>query len=315
MKVLCVGMMVCDIPLYPIPENILKLDSWKIDNPAPATGGDAMNVSVGLAKLGVETLLCGRIGQDYNGRFIKECAKQEGVDVSAVIEDIEYPTSTSYVLIDTFKERHFLASNKIFDRLSIEDVPEAKIKEADFIYFGSAMVMEKMDNAGIEELFHKAHQLKKFTVMDTAMNHSEGMNYFELLRGALNETDYFLPSYDEAKILTDETEPERMAEKLSMFNLKALVVKLGKKGCYVTDFIIGKYIGTIEGMPVKDTTGAGDSFVAGFIKGISEGWDIYKSAAFGNSVASLNVGKIGATAGIPDFKSALSFFEKQAIQY
>ncbi len=319
MKILCVGMLVCDIPLYPVPDNILKLDSWKISNVVPTTGGDALNVSVGLAKLGIEVSLCGRVGKDSNGAFVKECVKKEGVDISAVIEDLEYPTAASYILIDTLNERHFLASNKIFDSLSAEDVPEQKIKDADLVYFGSAMIMERMDRGGIEKLFCKSRSLGKTTAMDTAMNTSinsgEQMNYYEQMKSALYQTDYFLPSYDEAKILTGEELPQKIAERLKAFNMKALVIKLGKKGCYVTDFVKGKYISTVEGMPVKDTTGAGDSFVAGFLCGISQGWDIFKSAAFGNTVASHNVGAVGATAGIPDFKSALAFFERQDFQY
>ncbi len=319
MKILCVGMLVCDIPLYPVPDNILKLDSWKISNAVPTTGGDALNVSVGLAKLGIEVSLCGRVGKDSNGAFVKECVKKEGVDISAVIEDLEYPTAASYILIDTLNERHFLASNKIFDSLTAEDVPEQKIKDADLVYFGSAMIMERMDRGGIEKLFCKSRSMGKTTAMDTAMNTSinsgEQMNYYEQMKSALYQTDYFLPSYDEAKILTGEELPQKIAERLKVFNMKALVIKLGKKGCYVTDFVKGKYISTVEGMPVKDTTGAGDSFVAGFLCGISQGWDIFRSAAFGNTVASHNVGAVGATAGIPDFKSALTFFERQDFHY
>ncbi|PYG88006.1 sugar/nucleoside kinase (ribokinase family) [Ruminiclostridium sufflavum DSM 19573] len=315
MKVLCVGMMVCDIPLHPVPGNILKLDSWKIDNPVPTTGGDALNVAIGLARLGLEVSLCGRIGQDINGEFIMDCAKKEGVEVSAVVRDTEYPTAASYILIDTLRERHFLASNKIFNRLAVEDIPQESIQEADIVYFGSALIMDLMDNGGIEKLFSKAHSLGKITAMDAAINSNGQKDYFNILNGALNKTDYFLPSYDEAKILTGEEQPERMAEKLRRPDMKALVIKLGKRGCYVTDFIKGSYISTIENMPVKDTTGAGDSFVAGFLCGISNGWDIYKSAAFGNTIASINVGAVGATAGIPDFKSALAFFEMQNIQY
>lgn len=50
MKALCVGMMVCDTLISPVPENILELDSVRIDKPRICCGGDALNVAMGLAR-------------------------------------------------------------------------------------------------------------------------------------------------------------------------------------------------------------------------------------------------------------------------
>ena len=77
-----------------------------------------------------------------------------------------------------------------------------------------------------------------------------------------------------------------------------IAVKLGKRGCYITD---GKENHLIEAYNVDavDTTGAGDAFNAGFIYGLINGKDLYKCGMLGNFVASRCVSAIGARTGLP----------------
>lgn len=317
MKIVCVGMMVCDIPLAPIPKNIFKLDKCEIKPPKPTTGGDALNVSIALAKLGIDTSLAGRVGKDYNGEFIKACARQYGVDISGVIEDDEELTATSYVLIDTDKERHFISHNDIFHKLTESDVSDVMLKEAGFVYFGSAMVMKQMDMGGTGRLFKRAHANHAVTVMDTALNPEyqetdqlrQSPLYIELEK-TLHETDIFLPSYEEARLITGQTDPRAMRRDLEKYHFKTLVIKLGSQGCYVTDFKEEQFISGFKHIKVEDTTGAGDSFAAGFLCGCSKNWDILECAVFANSIAAQNVTTVGATNGVPDFNTGMIFLQE-----
>jgi sugar/nucleoside kinase (ribokinase family) len=309
MRVLCVGMMVCDVSLFPVSSQIFKMDTCRIEPPVFSTGGDALNVAVGLARLGLSVSIAGRIGGDVNGVFVRERASAAGVDVSAVIVDESCPTAVSYVLIEASGERHFLASNAIFGRVVAADVPAGKIAESEIVYLGSAMAMALMDSGGTEKLFSVARSLGKTTVLDAAVAGEEGVVWMARLEGALRNTDYFLPSYEEARAITGRDEPSEMARVLRPFGFKALAIKLGKRGCYVTDFRRECLITPLADSPVKDTTGAGDSFVAGFIRGLARGWDAFECATFANVVASRKVGAVGATNGIPDFESAKTLFE------
>jgi ribokinase len=75
-------------------------------------------------------------------------------------------------------------------------------------------------------------------------------------------------------------------------------VKLGGRGCYVTD---GKEEHLIDAFKVRvvDTTGAGDAFCAGFLYGLVHGRDLYSCGKIGNFVASRKIGVIGAREGLP----------------
>lgn len=311
MKVLCVGMMVCDTLISPVPEDILELDSVRIERPRICCGGDALNVALGVSKLGGTVSIVGRIGEDSNGKFILEECRRSGVDTSGVIHDDQCGTAASYALIDKKGERHFLTEKSVFYRISGDDVRDAAIEAADAVYIGSAMALQKMDEGGIKDVFARAHHLGKLTVMDAAVNMEDPeKDWMTLLAPAFEETDVFFPSLGEASKLTGETEPEKIAGYFKRFPMKLFGIKLGGNGCFATNFKEEHYIGCPSGMPVVDTTGAGDSFMAGLTCALLRGWATFSAVRFASCVATMNVGAVGGTSGIPDFTEAEQFYEK-----
>ncbi len=316
MKMLCIGMMVCDTLLFPVPSNILSLDSVKIDRPSVCCGGDALNVAIGLAKLGNTVSIAGRIAKDANGEFILNECRKFGVNTSGVVYEKECATAASYVLIDEKGERHFLTEKSIFARLSGSDIDDQAIEEADIVYIGSAMAMREMDEGGIKDVFSRARRLGKMTVMDAAVNLEDPeRDWLSFLAPAFMETDVFFPSMDEAVKITGQTEPEKIAECFQEFPMRIFGIKMGAEGCFVTDFREKRFIKCPTGLPVIDTTGAGDSFMAGLMSGWAEGMDPFSSAKFASCVAAKNVGSIGGTAGIPKYEEAFdlyqSFYKRQ----
>lgn len=310
MKVLCAGMMVADFLVSPVPIDFIELDTVKINKPILACGGDALNVAISLSKLGMNVAIAGRIADDMAGQFILSECKEYGVDTSSVVFDDQYSTATTVVLIDNTGERHFLTNNEIFSNLEIHDIKKSSINEVDFVYFGSAMSFPKMDDGGIASLFEFAQAKGKTTIMDAAINSSNPADdWLERLSPAFKHTDYFFPSLCEAKMLTGKNDPEEITECFGEFDMKAFGIKLGSQGCFVTDFQKEKLIPGFEDIPVIDTTGAGDSFMAGLICALSRDMDIFASAEIGNAVAAMNIGEIGGSSGVPDFEKACQFLK------
>ena len=56
-KILCIGMLVCDILISTVPDDILSRDSVGIRRPITSCGGDALNVAMGLSKLGADVMI------------------------------------------------------------------------------------------------------------------------------------------------------------------------------------------------------------------------------------------------------------------
>ena len=311
-KVLSVGMTVCDVLISPVPDNVMELDSITIRKPVMACGGDALNFAIALSKLGTEISLSGRVADDAAGAFIRAQCRKAGVHTDGLRNDEECATATTYALIDPRGERHFMTDKAIFSKVTDEDVTDEMLAEADIVYFGSIMALPYMNDGGLERLFRRAKKLGKLTAMDAAIDETiQTDDWLSKLSGALQYTDIFFPSFYEATRLTKKEVPHEIAQCFREFGMKAFGIKLGGKGCYVTDFEREEMIPPLDGIHVADTTGAGDSFMAGLICALGRGWNIFDAAGFASVVAAKNIEAIGGTAGVPCFEEAFELFQSR----
>ena len=121
----------------------------------------------------------------------------------------------------------------------------------------------------------------------------------------LPHLDIYVPSYDEAQSQTGEADPQRM---ITVFRECCpgglLGVKLGHEGALLSpardDWIQVPPVAPPG--PVVDTTGAGDSFYAGLIAGLSRGMSVYDAGRLGAAAGACCVTAIGATAGLRSFE-------------
>jgi sugar/nucleoside kinase (ribokinase family) len=312
-KILCAGLVVCDIPLRPVPRNMFDMDHVTIEEPKYSTGGDAVNVAITLSKLGMKAFFSGLVGNDYNGDFVLNHLASLGVDTSGAARHPRLGTGVSYIVIEPEGERHFLTPGLINNEFSIEHIPPDLVGEVDLVYLGSAMSLRKMDEGGTAALFKKSHSLGKITAADVCgIRANEGGYWRKALAPMLMETDIFLPSYQEAVDLTGRDDLAGIREALSGYGVKLLVVKRGSLGCYITDFKDEWTIPTFTEFKAVDTTGAGDSFVGGFLCTYLLGWPPQNAGRFANVVASFNVTKVGATGGVPDFDTAYQYVREHS---
>ncbi len=311
--VLSVGMAFCDIPLSPVPENILKLDSSRITPSVPSSGGDALTVANVLGKLGVRTSLVGRVGDDGNGKFLLDDLSANGVDVSRMIVDGNHHTAVSYILIEDSGERHFLIDCSINEVLKSKDVPDEAIKEADLVFFGSALAMPGMPDEEVADLFERAHRYGKTTALDVSVIVEGNIpeKRIDLLRKTLQYTDIFIPSYEEAVFLAQTEDIQEMIRVFSGFPIRILGIKLGGDGCVLTDFKEQVRLSAYPDVKVVDTTGAGDCFMGGFLCAYLHGWDLKKAGCFASAVSAHGISSKGASTGVKDYAAIRDYAEKR----
>jgi len=311
MKVLSVGLIYCDIPLSPVPLDIFERDNSVIEPVVLHTGGDALNVAVVLSKLGISVSLCGRIGMDMNGQFIKEELRKAGVDIQGIIVDSSHQTAVSYVLIEPGGERHFLSECSINSTLRSKDIPDKLIQESDVVYFGSALAVTGMPDKEMADLFGRAHQYGKITALDVSVSGMwEAEKKKELVAETLKETDIFIPSYEEASYLAEKTDIREIVRVFSDFPIKLFGIKLGSDGCILTDFKEEVRLSVYPNLSVIDTTGAGDCFAGGILCGYLHGWSLRKIGCFASAVSAYGIQSQGASTGVPDFDTILEYAEK-----
>jgi sugar/nucleoside kinase (ribokinase family) len=306
--VICAGLSVVNFPLFPVDEGIFKRDVNPIEPVTLLPGGDAANQAVVLSKLGLKTALCCRRGNDAWGRIMLDLLRQYGdnINLDGIVVDEEKATSVSAMMIRPDAQRNFCVHKGAMYNFCFTDIDTALFKSAKAASIGGVFGLPSFDGEGAASFFTAARKAGVVTVADTKYDtYKIGLAG---IRPMLAVTDYFFPSYDEAKAISGETEPSKMAAVFLKAGVSHVGIKLGADGIYFHD--AGQEF-TLPAFPAKviDTTGAGDNFMSGFIAGLVKGWDVRRCCLFGSAAAALCVTKVGPMTAVTSFRQVEEFLE------
>ena len=303
--VLCLGGLVQDLLVQPVPRNLFDEDGVHVDSMKFSVGGDAANESTVMAKLGVKVILGTEAGDDETGRGLIRYMESQGVDCGNVVYRGEQ--KTNIVMIEEDGQRHFVVLSSNSRRFGEkEDFDYGLLDEVRFISVGSIHIARALDE-NLAVYFKAAQEKGVVTVADMVGNrYNQSLEDFKEIA---KYTDYLIPSEIEAQELTGLDDPEAIAEELLTWGPKGVIIKLGGKGSYIRSAEGGCYV---DAFPVKaiDTTGAGDNFAAGFVTALTRGWNFRQSAEFASAVGSLSTESIGATTGVQSFEQVVDFMKK-----
>lgn len=307
--VACIGIVVADVISKPVDMIPDRGRLGLVDRIEMYTGGCAVNSAVDMAKIGLSVTVIGKIGKDGFGRFISNTLKDEKVDVSGLVAGSKSSTSTSVVLSDSDGERTFLHCLGANAEFTDTDVDFKIIEKSKIVFIAGTMLMPAFDGVPCAGVLRRAKEMGKLTVLDTAWD-SKG-RWMEVLEPCMPYIDLFIPSYEEAVQLSGKEKPEEIADSFLSMGVKIAVIKLGKDGCFIKVQSGETYtIPTYTDIKPVDTTGAGDSFVAGFLTGMRKGWSLYDCGKFANAVGTHCVMAIGASTGIKSLDEIQSFMSR-----
>lgn len=297
---LVVGIAVVDAVARPVDASPAPGGLRFFDELTFTTGGNALNVSVALAKLGVPVDLVARVGTDPLGDFVIRELERHVVSSAHVARDHHRSTSFSFVSVPTSGERSFLHTTGANATLSSTDVPPLLFAGKRFALITGTMLMDTLDGDQTVELLRAAHAAGAQTLLDTVF--VEGVPHNEWRRRvlpALPVLDYFIPSEAEARAITNEDDPRSMACSLQRAGAANVIIKLGARGVFCLDTSGAQtLVPSFNVTPVVDTTGAGDCWAAGFLFGLRDHQPIEHAARFANAVAALSTRALGATTAL-----------------
>ncbi len=302
--VVCVGIIVADVWGRPIDHQPEHGRLMLVDEMGLSIGGCAANTGLGLAKMGVDTGVVCKVGNDGFGRYLREAMADEGIDTSGIGVTDSAGTSATMILIDSAGERTFLHSIGANATMRPEDIDIDQVAEAKIFHFAGALVMPGFDGEPAAGVMRAAQERGVTTSLDVVWDDTG--RWIGLLAPVLPYTDIFLPSLAEAVEITGEHEPAAIAESLMEHGVKTVALKMGEEGCYVRTADRELRCPAFE-VEVVDGTGSGDAFVAGFLLGTLAGWDLEDIARFGNAVGALCVTAPGATTGLRDIQGTIDF--------
>jgi len=265
-------------------------------------GGSAANTIVGLAKLELKTGFIGKVADDHEGQLLINDFKREDVNTDGIMVVKEGRSGVVTAYVDKKGERALYVHPSVNDSLTFEQINLEYARQARFLHLTS-----------VDEKPFQAQKKLIEEVSDVKVSLDPGEIYarkgLTKLRSLIKKSFVVLPSEGELKMLTGKRWKEG-AKMLVKEGAGIVAVKLGEKGCYVTD---GKEAHLIEPFKVNvvDTTGAGDAFSAGFLYGLINGKDLYQCGRLGNFVASCCVTKVGDRTGLPTLSDLKDILRKQ----
>jgi len=300
--VVCLGQFTADVVVTPVNSLPEKGKAIFVDNISLHNGGCACNTAMALGKLGIDTAVIGKVGCDTFGDFLIKIMKDVNIDTTGIVCDCSVNTSTTVVLISPDGERSFLHFYGGNAKMSEDNVNYDIVKMAKILHVAAAFLVPGLDGESMACVLEKTHQIGLMTSLDTAWD-AEG-RWMQLLEPCLRHVDIFIPSIEEAQILSGKQHAPEIAEAFLDYGINTVVLKLGAEGCYVRTPEDEFSVPAFKVEKVVDTLGAGDSFVAGFLAAVIKGWDLRKACRFANAVGAACVSAKG-TSGIKSIQETI----------
>ncbi len=294
-EVLSVGVLVADLFVPPLPRLPLAGELQLVDDMLMSAGGCAANTAMDLAKLGVRTAVCAKVGNDIFAEFVRQELEAKGVDVSGLVRSATAPTSRTVILPVIGDDRRYIHAVGANAELRVADVSRAQLAQARVLHVGGYLLFPGFEPAALAELFQDARSRGIRTLLDVAG--PTAAHGLDPLRPVLPFTDVFLPNQDEAYVLTGESHAAQQAEIFAALGAHTTVITRGGDGVLVRT---PNAVYTASALPIEfvDGSGAGDAFDAGYIVGLLEGWDLARTLAFASAVGGSACTRLGTTAGV-----------------
>ncbi|HDQ73443.1 MAG TPA: sugar kinase [Chloroflexi bacterium] len=271
-------------------------------------GSSSANCAAGMARLGARVDFLGKVGIDYYGDFVIGELKVLGVDTQLVLRDNVIRTGVTISL--TYPEdRAMVTYLGCIPNLRLDDVKTSILWRYQHLHVGSYFLQQGL-RPGLPALFDQARHAGLTVSLDTGHDPNEGWAQ-DALRELLPRVDFFLPNEEEACAIASVDDAEDALRALSE-HARHVIVKRGPVGSMT---LVEGQVVRVPGFQVDtvDTTGAGDSFDAGFIYArVVEGQSMEESLRFANACGALSTTGYGGTAAQPRVGQARALIKQTA---
>ena len=273
-----------------------------VDGISLTVGSSSAIAACGAARLGLHVAFVGVVGDDEFGRFLLRALEDRGIEVAGCRVDPTLTTGAS-VILGRGDDRAILTAVGAIDALRASDVPLALFERARHVHVGSLYLQTAL-RPGLADLLTAARAAGSTVSIDPNWDPT---GRWAPLDDLLAVADVCLLNLGEVHALTDEDEPRVGAAALAATGRPGLtvVVKLGAEGALA---VRGDQFAraTAPRLDVVDTTGAGDSFDAGFIAGWTAGWTLDDCLELAVACGSASTRRAGGVDGQPTWAEAVA---------
>ena len=305
------GIHIVDILVYPVTQIPGDQTLAFVEQVRTTVAGSAAGTAIDMAKLGLKVRSIGAIGEDSRGDFLISTMQKFGVNTSGIVRKPRTETPCSVLPIHPNGERPVLHLVGASRDLTIEDIDLSVIANTDFLHFGGTPLMEQLDGEPASRILRFAKEHGVITTFDVLA--VAAPNLTEVVNICLPYVDFFMPNYAEAVMICGLRGRQEILRYFLDRGVKHTVLRMGANGSTI-GMLEGEVLREIRtpafDVPIVDSTGCGDAYNAGFIKGLSLGWDLENCAWLGCACGGLVIQGLGSDAGIESFESTVEFAKK-----
>jgi len=265
-----------------------------------ALGGSGGILSSAAARLGLSVAHVGVVGDDAAGRFVLEELRDRGVDVAWCRVDPTRSTGIT-VALSRGDDRAMLTAPGTIAALRPEQVPAAAVEQTRHVHVSSFYLQEGLRD-GVPELLASARAAGATTSLDCGWDPLD--EWAGGLDAALSAADVFLPNAVEACRIARSDDPEQALERLAA-RVPTVAVKLGERGAIARSGS-DRAAATPPPVAAVDATGAGDSFAAGFIRGVLDERPLADTLQLAVACGALSTRALGGVDALPTLEEALT---------
>ncbi|BAZ27302.1 PfkB protein [Kalymmatonema gypsitolerans NIES-4073] len=321
-RVLCLGEVLFDRLADQLGRKLEEVESW-----TAYPGGAPANVACALVKLGTPAAFIGTLGEDAPGNELVELLQKVGVDTTGVQRHPTAPTRQVNVVRSLEGDRTF-AGFKDYEttefadtRLKADKLPLKLFEAADFLVLGTLELAYPESGQAVHHALKLAEQYDIKILMDVNWRPVFWTNPDiapQKIQELFKQVDFLKLSKEEAEWLFDTADPGAITYRLD--SIEGVLVTDGEHGCA---YCLGENEGKIPSfsVPVVDTTGAGDSFVAGFIHQIlthgihslNDSQTARRIVTYASATGALTTTKPGAIASQPTADEVEAFLASHQV--
>ncbi len=295
---IAMGVHVLDVLVRPVEEIPEGQGGQLVEQIRMTAAGSAGGTALILAKLGATVRSAGAIGSDPIGDQLVALLERDGVDTSLLLRRDDVQTSASVLPIRPNGERpafHVPGANATYGP---DDAPWEAIGEATNLHLGGP---EFMGGEAAAQILSRAREGGAVTSADILAPGDPGL--LEWIAPALPHLDYLLPNDEQVLGFTGADGLEEGCAALVERGAGCVAATCGAEGVVIADADGVTRVPAFE-VEVVDTTGCGDAFSAGFLRGLALGRSREEAATLGCAVAGLVAGGLGTDHGDYDLAAA-----------
>ena len=274
-------------------------------------GGSGGNTAVGVAKLGVPSMMASKAGRDYQGKMLGDDLTAKGVDASYVMWDDENPTMLTLVVTDETGDRYMFAwpdNGSAHMNMLPEELPDELIAKIGWVNISGMVLRSNPTGATLTDFAERCAAAGVHVSIDLNL-HTETFGWAEEYSSRIRRvmevsTVIFGSLGEEFSFVCDH--PKDLVRENRM-----IVAREGKDGCtlYTAE---GDYSVGIYDLKVADTVGAGDCFNSGFISAAVLGMSPRDCLVWGNACGNYSVQFEGGHT-CPDRETLLKFIAEHGV--